>query len=242
MNEPNFEFRKTVVKALTGSHNYNLNTPKSDEDFKYFVAPTFDDLYFNRMFATSSQSETMDYDAHDVRKLAELVWKANVNFIEVLFSKNVWWANGLNDLFTLRNRWATMNLPGFRNATYGTHKQKMGSLLKGTATTQPDVEKFGYDPKQACHAVRCLYVLEDYARTQNMAQTLWYPDNSERRETLLKLKAGYYTLDSVYSLVEGWHTVRKNEVMAFYDAQEARPEDRDEMNEIVYKFVKASLE
>ena len=42
--QTNFELEKAkrthrdiVFKVLTGSHNYNLNTPKSDRDYKYFV-------------------------------------------------------------------------------------------------------------------------------------------------------------------------------------------------------------
>ena len=37
--------RKIAMKAFVGSHNYNLDTPESDKDYKYFVLPTFGDLY-----------------------------------------------------------------------------------------------------------------------------------------------------------------------------------------------------
>ena len=78
--------RKELFRALVGSHNYN-NTPESDKDYKIFIAPTFDDLYFNKQFSNSIIGETEDYDIHDIRKVSHLWWKANVNFIEVLFSK-----------------------------------------------------------------------------------------------------------------------------------------------------------
>ena len=39
--------RKFAFKSLVGSHNYNLNIETSDKDYKVFVFPTFDDLYFN---------------------------------------------------------------------------------------------------------------------------------------------------------------------------------------------------
>ena len=47
----NFGERKVVFKALVGSHNYNLNDETSDKDYKYFVLPTFDDLYTGKMFS-----------------------------------------------------------------------------------------------------------------------------------------------------------------------------------------------
>ena len=62
--------REVVIKAVVGSHNYNLNTENSDEDFKYFVMPTFEDLYKGKFFSYSTQSDELDYTVHDIRKLA----------------------------------------------------------------------------------------------------------------------------------------------------------------------------
>ena len=45
--------RVPVLKALVGSHNYNLNTPESDKDYKLFVLPTFDDLYSREDYTAS---------------------------------------------------------------------------------------------------------------------------------------------------------------------------------------------
>lgn len=44
------DHRIVVLKALVGSHNYNLNTESSDKDYKYFVLPTLDDLYNGTIF------------------------------------------------------------------------------------------------------------------------------------------------------------------------------------------------
>lgn len=75
---------KLFMSALVGSHNYNLNTEHSDLDYKYFVFPTFDDLYYKKEIAKSKTSDYLDYEVHDIRKLSQLWWKANINFIEVL--------------------------------------------------------------------------------------------------------------------------------------------------------------
>lgn len=84
-----FGGRKEIFRALVGSHNYNMNTPESDKDYKIFVAPTFNDLYFNKSYSNFIIGETEDYDIHDVRKLSNLLWKSNVNFMEVLFSEDI---------------------------------------------------------------------------------------------------------------------------------------------------------
>lgn len=92
-----FGGRKVVFKALVGSHNYNLNTLESDKDYKVFVLPTFDDLYFNNSFSKSCIGETEDFDVHDIRKCSSLWYKANVNFLEVLFSEKFKVKSDLDD-------------------------------------------------------------------------------------------------------------------------------------------------
>lgn len=241
MTDMTFQGRTIVVKALTGSHNYNLNTPASDKDYKYFVMPTFEDLYNNKMFATSSQSETLDYDVHDIRKLADLVWKANINFVEVLYSRDLYVADGLKQIFKMRSMWSKMNLPGFKNATYGTHLSKMSALFKGTATTQALVDKFGYDTKQACHALRCLFTLSRFMQEESMKIALWYDDDEEERTVLLAVKNGEYTLDSFYALVKGWHDVYKSDVDAYFYKTTADNGAKAVLDMMMFEFVKSNM-
>jgi len=196
MTDRNFDFgnRLCVVKALTGSHNYNLNTPTSDKDFKFFVTPTFEDLYHGHFFATGNHSDSVDYTVYDVRKLGALVFKANISFIEVLFSVEEAHDPDLDFLFAERERWGAMNLPAFYKATIGMHFEKMKTLHKGTEKSQVLVDKFGYDTKDACHALRCLYVVQRYWNTESMAKALWFP-KGEMRTTLLNVKAGKFSED-----------------------------------------------
>ena len=113
-----FGGRTVAFKSLVGSHNYNLNTPESDKDYKVFVLPTFDDLYFNNSFSKSYIGETEDFDTHDIRKCSSLWYKANVNFLEVLFSKRFLVNAELDDksklliyqIYDMRNDIAKMNL------------------------------------------------------------------------------------------------------------------------------------
>ena len=81
--------RVPVLKALVGSHNYSLNTPESDKDYKLFVLPTFDDLYSREDYTANINSEEEDIVVYDIRKLSSLFFKANVNYIEVLYSKEL---------------------------------------------------------------------------------------------------------------------------------------------------------
>jgi len=234
-----FEGRTVVLSALVGSWAYNLNTPESDMDFKHFVAPTFDDLYHGKMFATAHTSETLDYDVHDIRKLGELLWKSNLNYLVVLFAKQKEYHPSLQWLFDNADNIGKMNLPYFYNATMGMHHEKMKSLLKGTGTTQALVDKFGYDTKQACHAFRCLTVLLNVSCGQSIREAIWM--ESVVRDMLLDIKAGEWSLESFLELVRVWKQFNLPNVKRFF--KDTRPdEDTHKMvEENIEKLIKIGL-
>lgn len=233
--------RKVVLKALVGSHNYNLNTPTSDRDWKYFVLPTFDDLYTGKMFATAKQGETDDFDCHDVRQLANLLWKANIAYIEVLHSVDVGYDPALKWLFENREALSTMNLPYFFNSTLGMHLEKMKTLDKGTAKTDVLVEQYGYDTKQACHALRCLFVLERVSWGLPMGRAIYFGDGTAMRQLLLNVKAGYYTREKFLEMVLNWRVEKLDDVKAWFTSQQDNPTLKDELDNLVKEFIRTRL-
>jgi predicted nucleotidyltransferase len=233
--------RKVAIKALVGSDNYNLSTANSDRDYKFFVFPTFDDLYTGKMFSTSSQSERVDYDVHDIRQFANLLWKANLNFVEVLFSRELIFVPSLRPVFESRYKYATMNLFAFYNATYGMHLMKMKDLHKGTAKTEALVEKFGYDTKQACHALRCLYVLDRLASGMNMSEALWFETDSASQYNLLHLKAGDFTEDIFMLMVKAWHNDHHSHVKEWFASRKTNEGAKEILDAVVRDEIKREL-
>lgn len=236
-----FDGRTVVLKALVGSHNYNLNGKTSDEDYKYFVTPTFDDLYYGNMFSTAKQSPNLDYDVHDIRQLGALLWKANVNFVEVLFSRNIYVGAGLNWLLENKEPLAAMNLPYLFKATLGMHFQKMKDLRKGTAKTDTLVEQFGYDTKQATHAMRCLLMLERISSGMSMEEALWFEFGSGYRDFLLDIKSGGFTEAEFLSVVERWKSAKLGKAEEWFMAQTPNTQLRDELDKLIKNFIKQEL-
>lgn len=215
--------RTEVFRSLVGSHNYNLNTEGSDKDYKVFILPTFDDLYFNRSYSKSIIGADMDLDIHDLRKATDLWFKANINFLEVLYSSDIELKhNNLSiashhdmlELISRRDEIARMNLPFLYSACIGMHKQKRHSVLKGTESTQVLVDQFGYD----CYAEDTLFLTnhgwkfyDDVTETDLLATVS--PDNHALcyQSYLDRVKKPYsgimYEMDNVYSncLVTGNH-------------------------------------
>lgn len=185
------------LKALVGSHNYNLNTPESDKDYKYFVWPTFDDLYENKTFHKEVVTDIEDYTIHDVRMLPTLFWKANLNFLEILYSQELEGNKALiNYLMEHREELSTMNMHGLYAAAMGMSYEKEKLMTKDSPARHEAIEKYGYDPKSACHALRVLDFLVKYYKTHDMAKAFWYPDGSCEQELMLDIKKGSELMES----------------------------------------------
>lgn len=237
-----FEGRKIVLSSLVGSWASNLNTATSDKDWKYFVAPTFDDLYSGKMFSSASVSETLDYDVHDIRQLTNLLWKANLNFIVVLFGKEVSNVFELSWIFNMADELATMNLPYFYSSTMGMHYEKMKAVREGKATgnTQILVDKFGYDTKQACHAMRCLYVLERFMITPSMRKALWFEEGGYRND-LIDIKNGKFSLENFEDMVKIWVYDNASIVKEFFHNCLPNEKLKDEAEFRIKEFIRSNI-
>lgn len=203
--------RKELFRALVGSHNYNLNTESSDRDYKVFTLPTFDDLYLGNQYSKSIIGETEDLDIHDIRKVSNLWWKSNVNFVEVLFSKEIILNKNisiealilLNEIFEMKEEIAKMNIPYLYNACFGMYITKMKQVKKGTEGTKHIVEQFGYDTKQALHAIRILDFLRRFANSnfQDFEGSITYKEEEPYYKFLLDVKEGKFKLEVIHDLI-----------------------------------------
>lgn len=225
--------RQVVLWALAGSQNYGLATESSDEDHMAFVAPLFEDLYRGRTYHSQTITLTDDLMVHDVRKVPDLLWKSNPSFMEVLFSRDVrvpdiFAAPFIRRILSMRGDIAAMNLPVMWRTTMGMHISRMGRLEKGTESTQPLVDRYGYDTKQAMHAIRFLWVLRKFADSDFMDFGSAITATSEERESLLAIKSGRYTLEEFREYAE--RTMRETEELK--PLFEGAEPDRDTFSEL----------
>ena len=244
--------RKELFRSLTGSHNYNMNTPESDRDYKIFVLPTFDDLYRGKEFSTSHVGETEDYDVHDIRKVSHLWWKANINFVEVLFSieghinqkLKVRTKNILDVIFQHKHEIAKMNLPYLYDACIGMHLTKKSQVDKGTQGTQHLVNKFGYDTKQAMHSLRVLDFLARFADGgfKDFKQAIWYEKDEFTRNGLLSIKNGDFNKESYLNIAEDSLKRTEDEYKDKYKQCPPNEETREHLLKLVKEMVKEELD
>ena len=165
-----FDDNQIIFIGLQGSQNYKLDTPKSDIDTKLILAPSLNDLIFNKKAV--STTHVLPNDEHtdwkDIRLIFETFRKQNLNFVEILYSpwiiiNNTYWEE-IKPLFEKRD------LVGFYCKTRavqtmkGIALNKYDALRKDTPSHKEDLEKFGYSPKELHHLIRITDFMEKYIK------------------------------------------------------------------------------
>jgi len=188
--------RKQSFKVLTGSHNYNLNTADSDLDYKVFYYPTFEDLYSGDKSSKASTSVEEDISFHDIRKLPDMLWKSNVNFIEVLFSQQVNTSDGLyKELIDKREGIARMNLPYLYDACMGMFYQKYKDYQRDNKRLEQDQTNSELIKKVNKHAMSAFRILDFLYRYQHsdfnsFQNAIYYHEQDDYRDILFNFRKG----------------------------------------------------
>jgi hypothetical protein len=238
--------RETLFKALVGSHNYNLATPESDRDYKVFTVPSFEDLYLGKMYAETiiKHTDGNDYTAHDIRKLIQLLFKANVNYLEVLASNEIIIEEGnpeIEEIYSLRKEIFKMNLPHLYNACKGMYFNKMKLLTKGTEGTQHLVDKFGYDTKQAQHAYRIMKFIVDFEATdfEDFEGAIKY--NGEDLQFMQDIRSGFFRQDSFENFAKHYYESTFVHLGRKYNEQPVNLELKEYLEQLVMKLIKRKM-
>jgi hypothetical protein len=236
--------REVVLKALVGSHNYNLANEESDKDYKVFITPTFEELYNGTQFSKQIITPTEDNDIHDIRKLSNLFFKANVNFLEVLASNEIIIPDGnpeINKIYEMRKDIFKMNLPHLYNACKGMYYNKMKLVHKGTEGTQHLVDAYGYDTKQALHAYRSLKVIVDFEATnfEDFAGAIRY--SGEDLQFMLEVRHGFYKFEVFENFIDHYMDSQFTQLAKKYNEQPVNLELKAEIDNLIMSLVKRNL-
>lgn len=174
---------KPVFKAAVGSKNYNLNIEGSDDDYKLFVIPTFEHLYKGEFISKSIVSQEKDINVVDIRNLPMLMKKSNVNFTEVLFSKDCKiYRDTFNNILYHREEIARMNLPYLFSACVGMAYQRHGKIR--------DKVSGEFKPKNAYQSIRILDFLVRYRGNEfeSFGDAMRYQDDDPMRRIILSIR------------------------------------------------------
>lgn len=197
----------TVVGVfLQGSQNYYLDYEGSDIDTKAIILPNFNDFVLNKKpVSTTHEFENKEHlDIKDIRLMFDCFKKQNINFLEILFT----------DYFILNPTYEDLFKPLMDNAELIAHYNNYAGInciagmvfekrkalthrYEGLAET---IDKYGFDPKQLHHILRCREFLERFCRNVPYKECL-IPTNPKY---LIEVKKNplLYSLDVVLEIAD----------------------------------------
>ena len=186
---------RIVCLSLAGSQNYGLDCEDSDVDTKLVVTPSFMDTAMNKqpVSTTHVRPNNEHIDFKDVRLYLQTFRKANINFMEILFSKytivNPLYAYEWNRLVTAREEIARYDVARAIHAMRGTMYTKYKLVGSTSGNHAEAFEQFGYCPKELYVMMRTEEFITRYINGELYADCLV----SKQDELLKSIKNGCYT-------------------------------------------------
>ncbi|WP_088363822.1 hypothetical protein, partial [Bacillus cereus] len=183
------KFCLELFMALIGSQNYNIDTIKSDSDFKVIGAPTKYMLYTGKNLKEEIATQTGILEYKDCRDYVYLLTSSNINFVETLFSTKIVLLDDrfksiLEFILEHREQIARMNIPNLFNSSKG-----MANKGFKLANNKTDWHK------PARNSIRTMLTFLRYAESnfKNYETSLYF--TGIEREKLLLLQSGSVTFE-----------------------------------------------
>jgi len=195
--------------SLYGSQNYGLSAYAggyhSDFDFKCIVLPSLMDLTQERDYASLTvEFEDGLIDIKDVRLFAKLIERMNPAYLECLMSNHYLVLDGGAPIEEMRSLLPELFIrqgTGFAHVCRKLFEEKQKRMCHRSPAQAENIDRYGYDLKQAHHMYRLLVTMREFERT-GMMQLV---PPQEERVMLLDLKYGKYSLEDVQRLTVDWH-------------------------------------
>ena len=188
---------RIVCLALQGSQNYGLSGEDSDIDTKLIVTPSFRDIAMNSqpVSTTHVRPNNEHIDFKDVRLYLQTFRKANINFMEILFSPytivNPYYYNEWNRLVEAREAIARYDVVRAIHAMRGTMHTKYKLVTNASDNRAEAIAKFGYAPKELYILKRTEEFIERYITGEPYADCLV----SKQAARLKIIKSGHYDVN-----------------------------------------------
>ncbi|ASA22628.1 DNA polymerase beta superfamily protein [Paenibacillus donghaensis] len=235
--------REAVFKAVSGSRNRNLDDENSDRDVKFFVLPTFDDLYSGSLYKNFQTSDAEDIEIHDVRKLEKLLTNSNLTFLELLYSVEVDTFGYLEtkQLLEIRDRIATINLRSLFNSCYGMYRGQMKDLTNPNSELQRNlIAKYGYNTKKAMMSLHFLsFLIKFYvSEFKDFKGAITYEGAS--RDHMFRIKRGECSLEEFREIADFNEKIALDLEGKYYEVP-FNEETNYQLKTILHKLVKNHL-
>lgn len=190
---------------LQGSQNYQLDYEGSDIDTKCIIIPSAEDVILQKppVSKTLVLEDNSHIDLKDIRLMWNCFKKQNINYLEILFTDFVYipyeyftsWAEmfRINEEITHIDNYAAVN------CIVGMILEKNSALCHPYPSLMDKIERYGFDPKQLHHILRCREFLDRYIAGTPYKECLIPID----RDYLIKVKADCpYTVEEAKAIAK----------------------------------------
>lgn len=174
---------QVALMYLQGSQNYNMDVYtenyKSDFDVKCYIVPTLDDMIKNKK--PESKVIVMEDKSHieikDIRLLSDLLYKENPTYLEMLYTPffitnkdyhRVPSAYLNKNLKDMREEICNRDVARFLKVLKGMAYEKRKHLEVATETTESNIAKYGYNPKNLHHLMRITEMAKEVIRLKKV--------------------------------------------------------------------------
>lgn len=196
------KYSAVLFTALYGSQNYNLATENSDVDTRSAIMPDKESLIFNKDLVTKIYEIPEHAEVKDIRLLVKCWLKQNINFIEILYTKEViidskfkkFW----DELQKERDNISHYSPITTLNSTCGMLREKYYNFEKMLPCQVNLIQTYGYSPKQLYHELRLKDFITRYFNGEPYEQIL-VPNN---RDFLMEVKNGKFSYDEAKKLAD----------------------------------------
>ncbi|WPS85588.1 nucleotidyltransferase domain-containing protein (plasmid) [Brevibacillus halotolerans] len=238
-------------EALYGSHNYKLNRPESDVDMMYYYNPSFTDMYNGKMAENNIRDKSTDRKHHDVRKLPQLFYKANVNFLEILYSCQVVKHDGLYDkLVAVREDITSMNIPYLFDGCMGMYSRNYQNVQRDTFyVTKEDILDSAHRVKIGKHASGAFRITNFMKRYANQGfvdfgKAIAYDPGIVQDkvfiDTYMAMRNGDFSYSELDALLKQGE-IEANELKGYFKEQKLKEDVNRYVMETVENHVKEQL-
>lgn len=257
---------RIVGVFLQGSQNYFMDDENSDVDTKCLIIPSLDEIVLatqpvstthcivdGKLVYTEEEKMGAEHcDAKDIRLYWKTLLKANINFVEILFTNyslvNSIYEDLWDEVLNMREDVACVNPLAAMKAMMGMISEKYFALTHRYPSRVEWLDKFGYDPKQLHHLIRIYKFMEAYYLAP---ETFSYNDlvRGEHllpatREFIRNIKRnGCGDLDIAQKFADQYLGLAKEvyeEAKKYYDGKD-NEEIKNKMFDIMSQIVKRSI-
>lgn len=231
--------KNVFAEFLYGSQNYGLDTSESDVDTRVIVVPDLKCLIDKKNISETINLSNGLSDVKDIKTMFQQFYKSNPTYLELLVSDYAIFAPAhkyeFDQLREMADEIASRDKKRLVHASYGMVCNKVSALVSGLGPDKEEIAKYGYDSKNASHALRIEEFIHRFLSGQPLKDSL-NAKEYDCYQTIIDLREHKCSLEEALELGRKVYA----DVGALCDKEFEKPnkEITEFLDEIAYSVIK----